>query len=101
MVVLIPTKERAYCPFLKETGERLPGTFATLCDAEERIKEELVQFLASMKIAYVDVSPAMEGQIREHVQIYPPDTDGHPQATGHAVIARAVYEAVRRQRPPR
>lgn len=97
LVVLIPTKERAYCSYLKDSGEQLPNTLVSLCDAEARVKEDLVQSFATEKIAYVDVTGAMEENIRKHVQIYPTDSDGHPNATGYSVIARAVYDAVRRQ----
>ena len=97
MVVLIPTKERAYCRYLKDAGERLPSTFTRLCYVEEQAKEDVVQFLATRKIAYVDVTGPLEASIRNHLQIYPTGSDGHPQATGHSLIARAVYDAVRRQ----
>jgi hypothetical protein len=59
------------------------------------VKAELVQSLAARKIAYIDVKPALEEQVRQHAQIYPSDADGHPGARGHAVIARAVYDHVR------
>jgi hypothetical protein len=97
LVVLIPTKERVYCRYLKDTGDPMPSTLGRLCDAEERIKEDLGQFLAANAIKYVDVTAAMEEQVRKHVQIYPTDSDAHPRATGYSVIARTVYEAVRRQ----
>lgn len=94
LVVLIPTKERVYCTYLKSSSDRVPNTFARLCEAEERVKEDLIQFLATEKIAYVDVTGAMEATIRKHVQIFPKETDSHPQANGHNVIARSVYDAV-------
>jgi len=97
LVVLIPTKERAYCRFLKDSGERMPNALVRLCDDEERVKEDLVQFLVASMIAHVDVTGAMEEQIRKHIQIYPTDSDSHPRSKGYGVIARAVFDAVRRQ----
>ena len=97
LVVLIPTKERAYCRYLADSGERLPDALVRLCGAEEQVKEDLVRSLATQDIAHVDLTGAIEKQIYEHVQIYQTDSDGHPQATGHRVIAQAVYDAVRRQ----
>ncbi len=97
LVVLIPTKERAYCRYLKDSGERMPAAFLKVCDAEEWIKEDLVRFFATRKIAYVDVRGAMEEKIRNHVEIYPATSDSHPQVFGYGVIARAVYDALRRQ----
>lgn len=97
LVVLIPTKERAYCRYLKDSGERMPASFLNVCDAEEWIKEDLVRFFATRNIAYVDVREAMEEKIRNHVGIYPATSDSHPQVDGYGVIARAVYDALRRQ----
>ena len=97
LVVLIPTKERAYCSYLKDSGERMPNTLVRLCDVEQRDKEDLEQFFATRKIAYVDVVGVLEEKIHEHVQIYPMDDDGHPLVTGYSVIANAVYNALRRE----
>lgn len=97
LVVLIPTKERVYCRYLKDSGGNMPNAFVGLCDAEERIKEDLVLFFAANKIAYVDATEAMEKQTRQHAQIYPKDSGGHPLAMGYGIIARTVYDAVRRQ----
>jgi len=97
LVVLIPTKERAYCGYLKESGGTIPAAFARLCESEERLKTDLVQFLVTERIAHVDVTGAMEASIRRHVRIYPEETDSHPQANGYAVIARAIFDALRDQ----
>lgn len=96
LIVLIPTKERAYCRYLMESGAQLPVSFISLCDAEARVKEDLIGFLGERNIAYVDVTRAMEEQIHGHVQLYPTNSDGHPLATGYGVIARAVFDAMRR-----
>lgn len=97
LIVLIPTKERVYSHYIKDSGGHMPNTYVSLCDAEERIKQELLLFLATEKIAYIDVTEAMEKQTYQHVQIYPKDSDGHPLAAGYGVIARTVYDAIRRQ----
>jgi hypothetical protein len=97
LIVLIPTKERVYCRYLKETGGRMPNTFVSLCDAEDRIKEDLEGFFAIEKIAYVDVTKAMEEQAYQHIQIYPKDTDGHPLAIGYGVIAHTIYDTISHQ----
>lgn len=96
LVVLLPTKERVYCRYLQASGERMPKTFVRLCEAEERVKQDLVQFFLANNIQYVDVTAAMEEEISKHVQIYPTGSDGHPLVSGYNVIARAVYDAVGR-----
>jgi lysophospholipase L1-like esterase len=94
LVVLIPTKELAYCRYLRQTDVKLPGTYAALCDAEVHTKAKVVRFLSEQGIAYLDVAPALEAEIARHVQLYPADSDGHPQATGYGVIAKAIASAL-------
>jgi lysophospholipase L1-like esterase len=96
-VVLIPTKEKVYCPrYHASTGQRASPLMGKLCDAEESVKEELVRFLSEEGIAYVDVAPALEKRIGGGAALYPRNSDAHPQAAGYGVIARAVYDAVKR-----
>jgi lysophospholipase L1-like esterase len=95
LVILIPTKEGAYCPYLKASGTRLPEALATLCEAEQQLKEDLARSLEQTGVAYVDVTGALEEGIRSHLQVYSPDSDAHPQGAGYRLIARAVYAAVR------
>ena len=96
LVVLIPTKERAYCRRLGEIGAALPESYRKLCDAESLANAELVRFLAGQAIAHVDVLPALESHIQRQIQLYPADADSHPQASGYEAIAREVAAAVRR-----
>ncbi len=97
--MLIPTKEHAYCRYLRKSGDKMPETFVKLCDAEGKANAELVRFLTAQGIAHVDVTMALESHIDRHVQVYPADSDGHPQGTGYGVIAREVASAVRRLYP--
>jgi lysophospholipase L1-like esterase len=96
LVVLIPTKERAYCPYLRESGEHLPEPMLRMCDSEGRVKQDLVQFFKAESIAHVDVTKVLEELIRQHVQVFSKDADAHPTAKGYGAIARAVYDAMRR-----
>ena len=100
LVVLIPTKERVYCPYLQAAGVKLPQSFDTLCAREDAVKAELTAFFTAAGIAYVDAAPAMEAEVRRHVQIYPPSSDGHPRAAGYRAIAGAVREALQRLASP-
>ncbi len=95
LVVLIPTKERAYCRHLRVLAADLPPSFVRLCEVEEAAKAELMAFLAEQRMAQLDVTPMLEAQIERHVQLYPTDADGHAQAAGYGVIAKAVAEIVR------
>lgn len=101
LTVLIPTKERAYCRYLARSGETLAETFAKLCDAEAKANADLSAFLDAQGIAHVDVLPILEMRIDRHVQIYPTDSDGHPQAAGYQAIAETVAAVVRNRFPKR
>ncbi|MBC7955459.1 MAG: SGNH/GDSL hydrolase family protein [Cytophagales bacterium] len=96
LVVLIPTRERVYCPYLKATGTTLPHAYMKLCQVEDANKAELIQALNAKAIAYVDPTAAMEAKVEQHVQIYPPTSDGHPTALGHRAIAEAVLAALKK-----
>lgn len=95
ILVLIPTKERAYCAQLKLTATTLPASHATLCVAEDKTKAELMRYISERGIHTVDATQALEAQIERHVQLYPVDSDGHLQSSGYAVIAKLAADAVR------
>lgn len=95
LVVLIPTRERVFCPYLQSTKAELPPSYVKLCEAEEAVKAELVKGFAAKGIAYVDSTPALEAEAARHVQIYPPTSDGHPTALGHKAIADTVLQALK------
>lgn len=99
LVVLIPTKELAYCRHLRATGAKLPESYRKLCDVESLTRAEFERFLMALGVAFVDPLPVMESHIDRHIQLYPTDADGHPQAAGYEVIAREVASAVRRHFP--
>ena len=99
IVVLIPTKERAYCAYLKHAATPLPVSHARLCDAEARAKTELVRSLEAGNIRFVDATSALETNIAQHRQLYPADSDGHLQSAGYGVIAQVVADAVLRYAP--
>lgn len=95
LVMMIPTKERAYCRYLAEVRAELPQSFARLCAAEDASRAEIAGFLDERRMAKVDVLPALEAAIARHEPLYPPDADGHPQSSGYRVISQAVAAALR------
>ncbi|HZT89704.1 MAG TPA: SGNH/GDSL hydrolase family protein [Stellaceae bacterium] len=99
LVVLIPTKEHAYCAYLEQTKTALPPEYAGLCRDEGLVEEDLSAYLASAGIAHVDALGPMQKAVADHVQIYPADENGHPLAAGYAVIARTVRDALANPQP--
>lgn len=94
LVVLIPTKERAYCRYLHATAASIPKSHAQLCDVESRVSAQLTRFLSEQRIEHVDATAALEAGVAAHVQLYPPDGDGHEVSAGYAVIANVVARAL-------
>jgi lysophospholipase L1-like esterase len=101
VVVMIPTKERAYCPYLKATGAPMPPAHARLCDVESGARARLAEVMTRERIEHVDATPALEARIAAHEQLYPPDDDGHEIAAGYGVIAGVVADALSRPAPSR
>ena len=99
IVVLIPTKERAFCTYLRQARASLPSSHDKLCDAEAQAKAELVRSLDANKIRFADPISALEEKIAQHVPLYPADSDGHFLAAGYGVLAQVVADAVRRYAP--
>ena len=101
LVVLIPTKERAYCRYLLASGEKLTEAFSRLCEAESKANAHLTSFLHLQGIQHLDGLPALEDRIARHIAVYPAGADGHPQANGYAAIAEAIATVVRTSFPKR
>lgn len=99
IVVLIPTKERAYCAQLKVSAARLPLSHARLCDAETKTKAEFMQTLDKHGIYTIDTTAALEAKIAQHVQLYSVDSDSHLQTAGYGVVAQLVADAIRVHAP--
>ena len=99
IVLLTPTKERAYCAYLRQAATPMAASHVRLCEAEERAKAELIHSLDKHGTHYVDPTAALEEKIAQHVSLYPPDADGHFRAAGYGVVAQVVADAIRRVAP--
>lgn len=96
LVAFIPTKERAYCAYLKaHSATAMPPEHSLLCDREAEAQSAWQRHLQEQGVATLNLLPALEAQIAGHQQLYLTDADGHPQAAGYSVIARAVATALR------
>lgn len=101
LVVTIPTKERAYCAYLKATSAPMPAAHARLCDVEARALARLGEAMTRERIEHVDATPALEQRIAAHERLYPADDDGHEVSAGYAVIAGVVAQALAKPSAPR
>lgn len=97
LVVLIPTKERAFLEAAKRSGWALPAPYTALIDSEEAISQRAEEFLRERGIRYVDLRLALESVLRRGGQPYPVSWDGHPNEAGHLAMAVAVASALAEQ----
>lgn len=91
LVVLIPTKEAVFDPFLDD-GLRTPAC-RQLAAAEAVARDRLKACCRRSGIECVDVLPALQSVLRE-ANPYFERPDGHPAAAGHRAIAAAVYRSL-------
>ena len=85
LVVLLPTKESVFWPRVRDPAAH-PGLEALVAD-ERRLRSELIAMLTEFEIPHIDV---LEPLRSAPAQTYFEDVDGHPNTTGHAVIAATV-----------
>jgi hypothetical protein len=85
LVVYIPTKESVFGPGITTPEEHVGIT--ELLAVEKRLKDEFESSLMNAGITSFDVLPALQAAT---LQPYFENADGHPNETGHQIIARAV-----------
>ncbi len=93
-VVLIPTKESVYAPFVDPDRDHLPASSARLVAMESRVRGELSGFTRDAGIPTLDALPPLRQSLAAGEAPYHPSDDGHPSATGQAAIARALLPMV-------
>lgn len=92
VVVLIPTKETVFSDYIEgNAGLHLLDVLERLIKEEREAKHELIEFLDSAGIRYVDTLPALKRNVGDN--IYAVTTrDMHPSKNGYRVIGEAVAE---------
>jgi hypothetical protein len=90
LVVLLPTKESVFWPRVG-TPDLHPGLRQLVTD-EERLRQEWVADLRASAVRYLDAREALSAALN---QPYYEDVDGHPNETGHRIIAAAVAARVK------
>jgi hypothetical protein len=86
-VLFIPSKERVFYEYLKQTGHSVPEEYEDLVDNEDELKGMTSVFLKNIDIPFVDVLPGMENALLKQGNIYPAWDDGHTISIGYEVFA--------------
>jgi len=93
LVVLIPTKEWVYAPWLGALDQPEDSTLRLLLEQESQVHRRVRSSLEEHGVDYVDLETPLR-QAAAIQPIYPANADGHPTSVGYAVIARAAAKAL-------
>ena len=92
MVLLLPSKELAFADIILTNGQRANETYANAMRMESTIRKELQHFLKEQNIAVADSLPIMREFLIRGVQIFPKDSESHPNPIGYDLIAKIVHK---------
>lgn len=90
-VVMLPTKEYVFGPRVTDRSFH-PG-LASLLKTESRLHREFSEYMDLRDIPYIDMTTALRGAPE---QSYFVNGDGHPNPSGHVVIASEVARFIDR-----
>jgi hypothetical protein len=94
LVALIPTKERVYASCMMARNDHPEiGTFRRLIENEREVLRQVERRLDEDGVRYVDLATALS-EAAALGAVYPANDDGHPNAEGYSVIARAVAQSI-------
>lgn len=94
LILLIPTKEMVHADGMRTVKAQLDETYAQLVQMETLVRAAIVSLCENHGMHYVEALPGLARAVQRDEQIYPPTTDGHPNARGYFFIASAVQEAL-------
>ncbi|GEM_PF-518115 len=92
LIVLIPTKEFVYLPYV--VPENISEVYTLLGEQEQQVRQEMIGLFQENGIDFVDTLPALRQAVEGNLMIYPPTFDGHPSATGYRVIAETIAQYI-------
>lgn len=93
VVVFLPTKELVFETALEESGVPPTPELRRLVEWELDIWDDFRRALAESGIGWVETLPALRASLAAGENPFQTDWNGHLDATGNAVVARAILEA--------
>jgi hypothetical protein len=102
VATIIPTKELVYARRVEREGIEAPEPYRQLVRHEaENIRKLREMFAGLPGLVYVDVLGPLQAAAEGPHHLYPEDINGHPLATGYAVIGKAIAGKVAELLPGR
>ena len=92
LVLLIPTKEYIYAPFL----DRINDVHMQLVEDESQLRNEMMDFFDQNQIVYLDTLPTLREAVDSGITIYSETFDGHPIDNGYRIMAETVADYIRK-----
>lgn len=93
VVVFLPTKELVFQPLVARSPAASSWELVDLLRSEEQTWERTRHHLDERGIAWVDTLPALRAALARGENPYPGDWDGHMNALGNDLVARAIAES--------
>ncbi len=93
VVVFIPTKERVYGTYLANKGIVIPASIEKLLEKEEEVTNVLLTLCQDRNLQCIEVLSDLALALEKKIKVYGSSFDGHPLASGYAVLAQSVYDA--------
>jgi lysophospholipase L1-like esterase len=101
LIVLIPTKESVFADIIEGNNKIANFDLIDQLIRNEREVNRLIKnYFVEQRISYVDVLPDLRSTL-SHKLPYPTNQDGHPNALGYEIIAKAIERFLREFMPPR
>ncbi len=97
LVLMIPTKERAFYELYPEYGMKPSESMYWLVQQENQIRERMLSFFQKNQISYIDLLPVLKDCFKREQQPYFEDNDGHFNPVGQAAAAEAVNHFIKQQ----
>ena len=95
VVLLIPSKETAFAARVAASGQASTVTYRHLIEQEARCRSSILQTCAAAEIECLDLLPAFEAALGQGLQIYPTNTESHPNSSGYAVVSQTLEGRLR------
>ncbi len=90
LLLIIPTKERVYGEYFKRNNRIITDSLENILKKEDDVIKKTINFCINNNIKYYDVTPDLRDALMARNRIYYNSLDGHPTASGYAVIADSV-----------